>query len=173
MLGKVRLTNNSLYGTIPDTWTNSSLLENAYLSGNKFTGTLPQTLANAPKLRKLELGRNFLTGSIPPSYYKMVNLQELHIDNNNLGGSLPQTEEPLYIGIREFAINGNTFRGNFPTEQFEKTEILNVLALQNNQLTGTITQSICQRFNNSNPNARLKELSVDCELIDCACCTCY
>jgi hypothetical protein len=59
----------------------------------------------------------------------MQNLQELHIDNNNLGGSFSQAEEPLYIGVREFAIYNNTFEGNFPVEQFEKTEILSELLI--------------------------------------------
>ena len=172
-LEKVRLTNNGLSGAIPDTWSSALLLENLFLSGNQLTGALPPTLASAPNLRKLELARNLLTGSIPPSYYQMQNLQELHIDGNNLGGSISQVEEPLYLGIREFVINGNGFEGRFPVEQFEKTEILNILALHDNQLTGSITQTICQRLDESNPNTRLKELSVDCDLIECNCCTCF
>jgi Leucine-rich repeat (LRR) protein len=90
---------------------------------------IPPSLATIPNLRKLELSRNLLTGSIPSSLYQMQNLQELHIDNNNLGGSLSQVEEPLYIGVREFAVNNNAFEGRFPVEQFEKTEILSKLLL--------------------------------------------
>ena len=133
---------------------------------------MPPTLAFAPNLRKLELSRNLLSGSIPPTYYQMKNLEGLHIDGNNIGGSLSQFEEPLYLSIREFVINGNAFDGRFPVEQFEKTEVLNILALHENQLTGSITQNICQRLDESNRNERLLELSVDCDLIECTCCTC-
>ena len=89
-----------------------------------FHASLPPSLANAPNLRKIELAHNLLSGSIPSVFYQMQNLQELHIDSNNLGGTLSQADEPLYFGIREFAINNNTFEGRFPVEQFEKTEIL-------------------------------------------------
>ncbi|KAL3787345.1 hypothetical protein HJC23_004370 [Cyclotella cryptica] len=167
------LTNNSLSGAIPNNWTNSSLLESFLVSGNKLTGSLPDTIASSPKLRKLQLANNLLSGSIPSSYYQMQSLQELYIDGNTLGGSLSQLNEPLYFSVQEFAINNNSFVGRFPVEQFENTEILNVLALQDNALTGTITETICKRLNVSNPNARLKELSVDCDLIECTCCTCY
>lgn len=172
ILGKVKLTDNKLSGAIPDTWTSALLLENLFLSGNQLTGDLPPTLASVPNLRKLELSRNMFSGSIPSLYYQMQNLQELHIDGNNLGGSLSQLEEPLYLGIRKFVINGNAFEGRFPVEQFEKTEILNTLTLHDNQLTGSITQTICQRLDESNKNTRLQELSADCDLIECSCCTC-
>ncbi|KAL7475297.1 hypothetical protein ACHAW6_001218, partial [Cyclotella cf. meneghiniana] len=173
MFSQVSLVNNSLSGAIPNTWTNSNLLERFLVSGNKLTGILPHTVADAPSLRKLHLAHNFLSGTIPLSYYQMQSLQELYLDSNSLGGSLSQFYEPLYVGIQEFAINNNIFEGRFPVEQFENTEILNVLTLQDNELTGTITDAICKRLNVSNPNARLKELSVDCDMIKCTCCTCY
>lgn len=48
-----------------------------------------------------------------------------------------------------------------------------VLALHRNQLTGTITDNICQRLYHSSPRTKLNELSVDCDLIYCECCTCF
>ena len=87
-------------------------------------GDLPPTLASVPNLKKLHLARNLLSGQIPSSYYQMQNLHEFYIDGNNIGGSLSQVDEPLYLGIREFVINNNTFEGRFPVEQFESTEIL-------------------------------------------------
>ena len=121
---KLSLVNNSLSGAIPNTWTNSTLLKRFHVSGNKLTGRLPNTIDDASSLRKLHLARNFLSGTIPSSYYQMQSLQGLYLDDNSLGGSLSQFYEPLYFGIREFAINNNTFEGRFPVEQFENTEIL-------------------------------------------------
>ncbi|KAL7490080.1 hypothetical protein ACHAW6_015807 [Cyclotella cf. meneghiniana] len=115
-LSKLSLVNNNLSGAIPNTWTNSTLLERFLVSGNKLTGKLPDTIADAPSLRELHLARNFLSGSIPSSYYQMQSLKELYLDGNSLGGSLSQVYEPLYFGIREFAINNNTFEGRFPVE---------------------------------------------------------
>lgn len=46
------------------------------------------------------------------------------------------------------------------------------LLMQGNQLTGTVTQLICEQYLELTPNID-KELSVDCGLIECTCCTCY
>jgi len=48
-----------------------------------------------------------------------------------------------------------------------------ILTIQNNHLTGTITDSICEKLDPSAGYLRLLELSVDCDLISCTCCSCY
>lgn len=120
----VRLSNNKLFGVIPNNWTNSSRLQNVHLSSNRLVGSLPGTLANAVSLTELYLSWNMLSGSIPTSFYNMQSLQELYIDSNNFTGTLSQVDEALYDGIQMFAINNNTFEGEFPTAQFEKTNVL-------------------------------------------------
>lgn len=193
----IKLSNNSLVGNIPNDWTDVSVLESLDLSGNELKGYLPSTLASIPKLSKLHLSHNLLSGSIPSSFYKMQSLQDLYINDNSLGGPLSQSEQPLYIGIRNFVISNNSFTGRFPVEQFENAEFLSKwrlffcafmhafvflrsfaykppgpdkLELQHNDLTGTITQSICQRLEGG---VDKNKPSVDCSLIECTCCTCF
>ena len=48
-----------------------------------------------------------------------------------------------------------------------------VLSLHSNQLTGTITANICARLDPSLAYTQLIELTVDCDEMQCACCTCY
>ena len=122
--GVAKLTNNSISGRIPNTWTNTSLLESFRVSDNELTGSLPSTLSNALRLEKLYVSRNLLSGSIPQSFYKMRHLQDFYIDGNNLVGSLSELDEQFYIGIQKFVINDNAFEGRFPVERFENTEIL-------------------------------------------------
>lgn len=124
MLEKVKLANNSLTGAIPNSWTDSSLLEHFDVSNNQLEGSLPDTLANLSKLKKLHLSNNLLKGTIPPSYYNMLSLDDFFIDRNTIGGSLSQLDKPLYADIQEFVINDNWFEGRFPAEQFEKNKNL-------------------------------------------------
>lgn len=58
------------------------------------------------------------------------------------------------------------------TEQNKYCCLVEVLELHRNQLTGTITENICQRLELQG-SKKLTKLSVDCDLIDCNCCTCY
>ena len=115
------MNNNSLTGTLPDTWDEANLIEDFEVEHNKFTGPLPPSLGKARFLKDLRASGNQLTGSIPANYFNLENLEELYLDENNLVGELPQTDEPFYDGLQELSIHSNGFTGRFPVEHFEDT----------------------------------------------------
>ncbi|KAL7552231.1 hypothetical protein ACHAWF_016542 [Thalassiosira exigua] len=169
----LNVNNNSLEGTLPDTWDENNLIEDFEVAYNKFDGELPESLGNAKFLKDLRASQNQLLGSIPQSYYKLENLEELYLDENRLTGELPQTAEPFYDGLQELSIHTNGFGGRFPVEHFEGTFRIKVLSLHRNKLTGTISANICARKDKDLAYTQLIELTADCDLMMCTCCTCY
>ncbi|KAL7551210.1 hypothetical protein ACHAWF_014424 [Thalassiosira exigua] len=143
MIGFLNVNNNSLSGPLPDGWDESNILEDLKISTNRFSGSLPASLGKVGSLKDLHASRNNISGIYPESYAALQNLKELYIDGNRLSG-------------------------RFPVEYFESSEVIEVLSLHNNQLTGTITDSLCAQRASS-----LTELTADCGLILCECCTCY
>ncbi|KAL7537964.1 hypothetical protein ACHAXR_008184 [Thalassiosira sp. AJA248-18] len=169
----LNVNNNSMTGYLPDTWDGMNLIEDLEVADNYFKGPLPESLGKTKFLKDFHASGNQLTGSLPASYFGLENLEELYLDENMLDGSLPQTVEPFYNGLQEFSIHSNDFSGRFPVEHFEDTFRIKVLSLHNNQLTGVITDNICARRDPSLAFTRLTELTADCDLIECECCTCY
>lgn len=164
---------NNMTGPLPDTWDEDNLIEDFEVAGNDFDGPLPPSLGRAAFLKDLRASRNRITGTIPAEYHGLERLEELYLDENDMFGELPPGAEPLYDGLQEFSVHSNGFSGRFPVEHFEDTFRLKVLSLHNNQLTGVITENICARVDPSLSYTRLIELTVDCNLIECECCTCY
>lgn len=119
--GILNANNNSMTGTLPDSWDENNLIEDFEVAFNKFSGPLPESLSKAKFLKDLRVSHNQLTGSIPISYYEFENLEELYLDANQFTGELPQTPEPFYDGLQEFSIHSNEFTGRFPVDQFEGT----------------------------------------------------
>jgi len=165
--------NNTLNGYIPDNWDENNLIEDFELEDNNIRGPLPETLANAKFLKDLRLSNNQITGSFPISYYDFESLEELYLDRNKMGGELPQTAELFYDGLQELVIYNNAFEGRFPVEHFESTLRVKKLMLHDNQMTGVISDNICDRLDPERSYTRLTDLTADCDLISCTCCTCY
>ncbi len=113
------LSNNTLTGTIPDTWDETNIISSFKLSHNNITGQLPDTLGRAPNLKRLHVSGNLLTGSIPTSYFNLINLEELYLDGNSFVGGFPQTQEPFYGNIMKLSIHNNDFSGRFPAEYLD------------------------------------------------------
>ncbi len=54
------------------------------------------------------------------------------------------------------------------------SSLTEVLELHRNQMTGTITDNICERLDPDRSYTRLMNLTADCDLVSCECCTaCY
>lgn len=69
------LSNNSLHGSLPLSWSNLTSLEVLDLSRNALTGPLPPTWSSFTALQSLDLHLNALTGPLPPSWASMSLLQ--------------------------------------------------------------------------------------------------
>ncbi|WOL07502.1 hypothetical protein Cni_G16244 [Canna indica] len=120
-LSYFNVSSNNFQGEIPDISVCSEKLMFFDVSGNKLSGAIPSTIANCQELRFLDLGFNNLCGRIPLEIASLKSLSVLRLGNN--------------AGIE----------GSIPAE-FGGIELLQILDIQNLQLSGEIpiTLSQCQ-----------------------------
>ncbi|KAG8650745.1 hypothetical protein MANES_07G071716v8 [Manihot esculenta] len=104
-LFSIDVSDNDLFGEIPNELVNLSQIQNLNLSGNNFKGQIPLQIGKLKSLESLDLSRNELSGSIPPSISALNFLSYLNLSFNNLSGPIPhgnqlQTldDKSIYIG---------------------------------------------------------------------------
>ena len=133
-------------GSVRDTFSRFSALETIDLSNNRLTGAIPTRLFNLPNIKTIRLDTNTFDGTIPQNLGNAPKLELLLLQQNALSGSIP-------------AIGSSSL------------QTLQQLKLFDNQLTGSLPESVCQLVS----QATLRELSSDCggivPKIDCPCCT--
>nr|GLL35988.1 probable leucine-rich repeat receptor-like protein kinase At1g68400 [Ipomoea trifida] len=88
LLSKLDLTNNSIFGPLPNL-SSLSRLEFLFLSQNRFSGSIPLGYIHIPNLKKLGLDQNGLQGSIPP--FDQTSLIGFNVSGNRLEGKIPET----------------------------------------------------------------------------------
>ena len=81
-------------------------------------GSIPTTIFSVPTLRLAYMSKCGLSGTIPEQYADPPDLRDLYLDGNEITGTIP----PIVSG------------------QLEK---LNEFLLQDNQISGTMPDSIC------------------------------
>ncbi|GKF89658.1 kinase-like domain-containing protein, partial [Tanacetum coccineum] len=80
---------SNLYGRIPHSIFNLSLLVNFSLAENHLSGSLPSEIGSQlPNLELLQLRNNELTGVLPPSLSNCSKLGYLEMGDNNFSGKL-------------------------------------------------------------------------------------
>ncbi|GKA69550.1 kinase-like domain-containing protein [Tanacetum coccineum] len=151
----------NLYGSIPHSIFNLSLLVNLSLAENNLTSSLPSEIGNQfPNLELLHLRDNQLTGVLPPFYVsKIVSSAS---DINSLSGSIPSEVKHLKllsfldlsynnlsgnitsslgecISLTELYLSGNLFQGVLPSS-LSSLGALEVLDLSQNNFSGKIPQ---------------------------------
>lgn len=123
-------------------------LETIDLADNNMVGPIPSSLFDLPEIRLIYLTNNQFTGEIPGNYGSADKLRDLYIDGNLLNGMIPPIDD-----------------GQLPN--------LNEFLLQDNDLTGTMPESICAL---RAPAGMLEDLWADCDNasgpeVTCPCCT--
>ena len=85
------LSNNDLYGTLPDD-INEILkyMTSLDLSSNNFSGSIPSSLSNCTYLNVLKLDNNRLSGQIPLTLGLLSRMKSFSVANNQLTGPVPQ-----------------------------------------------------------------------------------
>ena len=143
------LNNNQLEGTIRDAFEPFNNLNFTDLSNNQLAGSIPSSLFEVPTLTNLYLNNNRFSGMIPANFGNGKNLRDLYLSSNQLTGEIPE------IGV-----------GQFP--------FLNEFLLEDNFLTGSMPNSICDLRS----SAELEDLWTDCRgsppEVECSvpdCCT--
>ena len=159
----IRLSNNGLYGTIPQSVFDLPNLRTLDLSKNSFTFRfsgienakslenldLTQTdlsdLAGIEKLastsiHSLYLASNSLSGGIPSSIFNFANLQVLDLSNNKMIGSIPSQVGQL-LGLKKLYIYGNALSGDVPTEIGNLVGLVELKASEN-EFSGSLPTQI-------------------------------
>ncbi|KAK7390323.1 hypothetical protein VNO78_25626 [Psophocarpus tetragonolobus] len=134
------LSNNTLYGSIPDSLCNASNVKVLDLSLNNISGTIPTCLMMmSGTLEILNLKNNNLSGPIPDRIPTSCDLWTLNLHGNLLDGPIPQSLahcsklEVLDLGF-------NQITGSFPCV-LKEISTLRILVLRNNKFQGSISCS--------------------------------
>ncbi|GJX90514.1 kinase-like domain-containing protein [Tanacetum coccineum] len=133
----------NLYGSIPHSIFNLSLLVNLSLSVNHLTGSLPSEIGNQfPNLEFLQLWGNKLTGVIPPSISNCSKLGYIEMSNNSFSGKLTidfsKLRDIKFILLQNINLHG---RGEADDMRFINS-LENCTSLAENQLFGSLLSSI-------------------------------
>lgn len=99
---ELHLNDNQLTGLM-ESWTKLKAMKNLRLHGNVMQGTLPSSMGDMSQLKLLAAQNNFLTGSIPTSLGYLKQLSHLDLSNNYFQGELPtyfSTIRYLSVAIR-------------------------------------------------------------------------
>nr|XP_009398899.1 PREDICTED: LRR receptor-like serine/threonine-protein kinase GSO2 [Musa acuminata subsp. malaccensis] len=99
------LSDNNLFGGVPEEVTGLFGLFSLNLSGNHFTGEIIENISKLQQLESLDLSRNNFSGTIPSGLVALTYLAHLNLSYNNLSGEIPLgnqlltfTDPSIYIG---------------------------------------------------------------------------
>ncbi|KAI4299952.1 hypothetical protein L6164_033372 [Bauhinia variegata] len=150
-LASVDLSLNKLtFSIIPWLLSHTTSLTMLDLSGNHLSGPIPEAFGNFSFLEELNLGDNQLEGEMPRSLGEICSLKRLVLHRNNLTGLqdfVSSSTGPRcgLKSIQRLDLAENQITGPFPNlSQFSS---LQILYLQDNHLSGTLSESIGQLSN--------------------------
>ena len=125
------LENNSLSGSIPSNFFNSSVIQHLDISNNNFVGKIPSQMSNFTDLIELSMSNNHFEGSIPSELAKLESLTYLDLSQNNLIGCVPSFESYSASSIHL----SNNKLSCLSKNMFRETSSLVTLDLSNNEIT--------------------------------------
>ncbi|KAI8003253.1 Receptor-like protein EIX2 [Camellia lanceoleosa] len=135
------LSNNMLFGNLPQCWGDTREGEMPRLavmkfSSNQLSGIIPSSIGRLPSLGWLHLNNNSLYGEIPLGLKNCTILEMLDLGENGLSGNIPEwIGELQYLGI--LRLHKNMFNGKIPLQLCQLSS-LKIIDLANNNLEKTI-----------------------------------
>ena len=130
---------NQLTGEIPESIGNLKNLSSLRLDGNRLSGSIPASIGQMTALSTLELQDNQLSGSIPGEVFTNGKLYRFDVSNNQLTGALPE-EITSCTTLTYLLLPNNQLSGNLPQDWSAMK--ISTLNLENNNITGTIPESL-------------------------------
>jgi Leucine-rich repeat (LRR) protein len=131
----IKLAQNHLSGTIPETLASNPSVFVIDLSSNELTGTLPtfsQQMEQDMENLQMSLSNNHFTGTIPDQYGR-INFDWLKLANNRLNGSISLLTSPSQMKLLD--VSNNFLEGTIPTPE---VALLETLSMSNNRFQGEI-----------------------------------
>ena len=136
------LSDQGLYGSIPNEISQLSNLMFLNLSNNNLEGSIPQEIVYMETLLGFDLSHNSLTGSIPEDLGNLTNLMAMDLSHNQLSGTFPSSVGNM-TGLVECAVNHNQLTGVLPIELGQLLFLAEFYA-NDNQFTGIIPEAMCE-----------------------------
>jgi Leucine-rich repeat (LRR) protein len=111
------------------------------LDAHRLSGRVPYSVGTLSSLTNLILANNNITGSLPSSISNLTELTEFDVHVNHLTGSIP-IELSFLTNLKQLQLGGNLFNGTIPDFIFSSFSNLELLTLQDNFLSGSLSFSI-------------------------------
>ncbi|XVE72759.1 hypothetical protein DITRI_Ditri11bG0064500 [Diplodiscus trichospermus] len=142
----LRLFDNQLKGTIPDSFGNMGSLEHVDFSRNQIVGAITKSLGNLCNLKTLDFSENGLSEPVHQLLQSLNgctknSLEVLRLNDNQLNGFLPDMTG--FPSLRELHLADNHLEGLSP-DSFGRLSQLFYLLLARNKLTGSLPIGIGQ-----------------------------
>ncbi|XP_051137610.1 receptor-like protein EIX1 isoform X2 [Andrographis paniculata] len=136
---------NSIKGSLPDSFCNMRALSIIDLSMNHLSGNMLECWQSFQVLTYLSLSSNELSGIIPQSIGGAYLLERLLLNDNKLSGPIPSTLQNCTL-LEALDVGENMLSGNIPEWIGNKLPFFKILRLRDNQFHGEIPQALCEAF---------------------------
>ena len=138
---RLSLAYNQIHGSIPENIVSVvPILSKLQLSGNPVGGKIPESLGDLVDLTVLSIGETTIRGFIPQAISKLKRIWFLDLEALELEGDMS-----IFQNLTKLAyihLSSNRITGNIPEDLGLRYPSLVELLLQNNNLSGTLPQSI-------------------------------
>ncbi|XP_074289806.1 receptor-like protein EIX2 [Silene latifolia] len=144
------LSYTGIYGELPGWLWNISRFQTLQVSGNQLTGSLPQHIVcDGCNLWLLDLHNNSLTGSIPHWLSHLETINVIILSANKLSGAVFEGENvsSLLTGknvLNVLDLDDNMLSGEIQVGDVYPDASLKILSLRGNNFTGPIRSQLCQ-----------------------------
>ena len=134
----LKLSDNRLSGSIPDSLGNFRYLRSLDLSDNTLSGGIPGSIGQLRDLSQLSASNAGLSGVLDASFGQLTQLQTIDLSSNRLSGDVANFADMGELRVLDIA--DNAFSGNFPSDKV--WQVAEYVDLSSNALSGALPSSI-------------------------------
>ncbi|XP_062079855.1 receptor-like protein EIX2 [Humulus lupulus] len=131
------LSNNQLFGSIPNCLFHLGNLFYLNLNNNRLSGVIPSSIASLYSIGVLGLRKNNLSGTLPSSMQNCTRLSLLDVGENSLGGTIPKWIGEILTNLVVLQLKSNHFYGTIPSSLCH-LQYIQILDISHNRIYGAI-----------------------------------